>query len=69
MPTSRDLLVKHVLHATGQVEHWVKVEQVTKEALAKFDHEKDKLVREQKHVKLKEMESSPTGATKCMYSI
>ena len=39
-----------------KVEHWVKVKRDAKETLAKFDREKDKLVQEQEHANLKEME-------------
>ena len=42
LPTSRDMLLKHLLHAREQAQHWQKVEREAKEALNSFDKQKEK---------------------------
>lgn len=42
LPTSRDMLLRHLMDARHQVQHWLKVEKEAKEALNIFDREKEK---------------------------
>ena len=56
LPTSRDLLLKHVMHARSQLDHWTKVEKEARDALAKFDREKQQCERMQNEAKVKELE-------------